>query len=106
MLNFIMVSVVMLNVVAPLQTACSLLCSSISSSLLAVPQFFQVDAEKIQENTFLFSQMEVYPLPFKPYIDDFNSQPFVPKDPWDLVSILFNFFLRHLHPEACTIKIF
>jgi len=70
------------------------------------PNFFQVDAAKIQENTFLFSQMEVYPLPFKPYIDDFNSQPFVPKDPWDLVSILLNFFLRHLHPEACPIKIF
>jgi hypothetical protein len=70
------------------------------------PHFFQVDAAKIQENTFLFSQMEVYPLPFKPYIDDFNSQPFVPKDPWDLVSILFNFFLRQLHPVACTMKIF
>jgi len=26
------------------------------------------------------------PVPFKPYIDDFNSDPFIPKDPWDLIE--------------------
>ena len=48
--------------------------------------FLQVDAEKIQENTSLFPQLELNPIPFKPYVDDFNSDPFLPKDPLDMIE--------------------
>jgi len=34
----------------------------------------------------LYPQMEFYPLVFKPYIDDYTSDPFVPKDPWELIE--------------------
>jgi carboxylesterase type B len=27
-----------------------------------------------------------YPLVFKPYIDDFSQDPFIPKDPWDIIN--------------------
>ncbi len=30
--------------------------------------------------------MEFYPLVFKPYVDDFTKDPFVPKDPWELIE--------------------
>ena len=30
--------------------------------------------------------MEWYPIVFKPYIDDFSQDPFVPKDPWDIIK--------------------
>ena len=47
---------------------------------------FQVDAEKIQETTSLFPQLELNPIPFKPYVDDFNTDPFLPKDPLDMIE--------------------
>jgi len=25
-------------------------------------------------------------MPFRPYFDDFNSDPFIPKDPWDMIE--------------------
>ena len=46
----------------------------------------QIDASIIQEHTVLFPKFELYPNIFQPYIDDFNSDPFVPKDPWELIE--------------------
>jgi carboxylesterase type B len=45
-----------------------------------------VDAVKIQELTNLHPQMSMFPVVFKPYVDDFSSNPFVPKDPWELIE--------------------
>ena len=36
--------------------------------------------------TVLFPQEKNNPLVFKPYIDDFSHDPFVPKDPWELIQ--------------------
>ena len=47
---------------------------------------FQVDAAKIQENTPLYSPIQYFTQPFKPYIDDFNMDPFIPKDPLDMIE--------------------
>ena len=47
---------------------------------------FQVDAAKIQENTPLYSPIQYFTQPFKPYIDDFNTDPFIPKDPLDMIE--------------------
>ena len=33
-----------------------------------------------------FTELEFFPLAFKPVIDDFSTNPFVPKDPWELIE--------------------
>ena len=38
------------------------------------------------EQTALYPQIDLYPLVFKPYIDDFSKDPFVPKDPWEIIE--------------------
>lgn len=48
--------------------------------------WFQIDAGKIQAQVILFPQTELYPIVFKPYIDEFSKDPFVPKDPWELIE--------------------
>jgi carboxylesterase type B len=48
--------------------------------------FHQADAVKIQEQINLYPQMDAFPTVFKPYIDDFSSNPFMPKDPWELIE--------------------
>ena len=34
----------------------------------------------------LYPQAAFTPHVFKPYIDDFNKDPFVPKDPWEMIE--------------------
>jgi hypothetical protein len=50
--------------------------------------FYQVEAAKIQERSVLYPQMDMSPTIFKPCVDDFSRNPFMPEDPWDLVSII------------------
>jgi hypothetical protein len=33
-----------------------------------------------------FTSLEFFPLAFKPIIDDFSKDPFVPKDPWQIIE--------------------
>ena len=47
---------------------------------------FQIDASTIQAESLLFSRVDFFPLTFKPYIDDFNSDPFLPKEPWAMIE--------------------
>ncbi len=47
---------------------------------------FQIDVETIQKLSFEFTELEFFPLAFKPIIDDFSTTPFVPKDPWELIE--------------------
>jgi hypothetical protein len=37
-----------------------------------------VDAVKLQEQTLMFTTFELFPLPFKPIIDDFAKDAFLP----------------------------
>ena len=39
----------------------------------------QVDALKIQEQSWMFSTFQFYPGVFKPIVDDFAKDPFFPK---------------------------
>jgi len=48
--------------------------------------FFQVDGRLLLQNSFVFSQLDNYPLCFKPVIDDFSSDPFFPKESWDMIE--------------------
>ncbi len=34
----------------------------------------------------MFSQLDNYPICFKPVIDDFSSDPFFPKESWDMIE--------------------
>ena len=45
-----------------------------------------MDGATIQKQTVLYPQENNNPLVFKPYIDDFSKDPFVPKDPWELIE--------------------
>ena len=54
--------------------------------MISFSTIFQVDGDIIQGYTMLYPQMEFYPLVFKPYIDDYSSDPFVPQDPWELIE--------------------
>jgi hypothetical protein len=47
---------------------------------------FQIDVATIQKLSFEFTELEFFPLAFKPVIDDFSTNPFVPKDPWQLIE--------------------
>ena len=48
--------------------------------------FCQVDAASIEQYSLEFTTLEFFPLAFKPIIDDFSVDPFVPKEPWDMIE--------------------
>ena len=48
--------------------------------------FYQIDAKSLQKLSLEFTSLEFFPLAFKPIIDDFSRDPFVPKDPWQIIE--------------------
>ena len=45
-----------------------------------------MDAASIEQFSLEFTTLEFFPLAFKPIIDDFSADPFVPKEPWDMIE--------------------
>ena len=48
--------------------------------------FPQADINEIVEAQKMFELIDMLPLIFKPVVDDFTSDPFVPKDPWKIIE--------------------
>lgn len=46
----------------------------------------QVDGQALVDKVFFLEEFENFPNPFKPVVDDFAKQPFLPKEPSELMA--------------------
>ena len=49
---------------------------------------FQTDigADSLQQLNLEFTESEFFPLAFKPVVDNFTTDPFIPKDPTEIIA--------------------
>ena len=55
-------------------------------SLSCVFPFFKAGPSVIADLNFMFDLVQGLPLTFKPEIDNFTSDPFIPKNPWEIIE--------------------